>query len=254
MAKRSVKKLVIALGWLLVWQGASWYIDQSVILAGPIEALQALADQIVTAEFWQTVAFTFLRIAGGFLLAFFAGCALGALAHKLPLTGDILAPAVTAMKSVPVVCFVILALVWLGSERLTFVIVFVIVFPVIYLQTLEGLSRADGKLLEMAQVFRLGPWKRLRYIYLPTLLPSLTTGCKLALGMSWKSGIAAEVIGTPTHSIGQRLYFAKIYLEIDRLFAWTFVILLLSMLFERAFLYLLEAAARKMGGGDDVRL
>lgn len=173
---------------------------------------------------------------------------------KKPLAGEILAPAVTAMKSVPVVCFVILALVWLGSQRLTFVIVFVIVFPIIYLQTLEGLARADAKLLEMAQVFRLSGWKRLRYIYLPALLPSLVSGCKLALGMSWKSGIAAEVIGTPVHSIGQQLYFAKIYLEIDRLFAWTFVILLLCTIFERVFLAMMEGAARKIGGTDDVRL
>lgn len=254
MAKFPVKKLVIVFGWLLAWQAASWWIDQSVILAGPIEALRTLGGQIVTVAFWQTVTFTFLRIAGGFLLAFLSGLGLGALAHKKPLAGDILAPAVTAMKSVPVVCFVILALVWLGSDRLTFVIVFVIVFPVIYLQTLEGLARADSKLLEMAQVFRLGGWKRLRYIYLPALLPSLVSGCKLALGMSWKSGIAAEVIGTPMHSIGQRLYFAKIYLEIDQLFAWTFVILILSMLFERLFLCLLEYIARKMGGVSDVRL
>ena len=254
MAKFPVKKLVIALGWLLLWQLASLWIDQSVILVGPIEAVRALLEQSVTVEFWQTVAFTFLRIAAGFLLAFLAGLGLGALSHKKPLAGDILAPAVTAMKSVPVVCFVILALVWLGSDRLTFVIVFVIVFPVIYLQTLEGLDRADKKLLEMAEVFRLSGWKRLRYIYLPALLPSLVSGCKLALGMSWKSGIAAEVIGTPVHSIGQRLYFAKSYLEIDQLFAWTFVILILSMIFERAFLWLLEWIARKMGGVGDVRL
>lgn len=254
MAKIPARKLVIVLGWLVLWQLASLWIDQSVILAGPVETMLSLAEQAMTAEFWQTVAFTFLRIAGGFLLAFFTGLGLGALVHKKPLAGEILAPAVTAMKSVPVVCFVILALVWLGSQRLTFVIVFVIVFPIIYLQTLEGLARADAKLLEMAQVFRLSGWKRLRYIYLPALLPSLVSGCKLALGMSWKSGIAAEVIGTPVHSIGQQLYFAKIYLEIDRLFAWTFVILLLCTIFERVFLAMMEGAARKIGGTDDVRL
>lgn len=80
------------------------------------------------------------------------------------------------------------------------------------------------------------------------------SGCQLALGMSWKSGVAAEVIGTPLHSIGQQLYFAKIYLEIDDLFAWTFVILALSALFERAFLWLLGRVARRWEGTDDLRL
>lgn len=254
MAKPSGRKLLIVLGWLALWQLASLWVGQSVILVGPIEALRALALMAVTAEFWQTVAFTFLRIAGGFLLACLAGVTLAALAHKCPLAGEILAPAVQAMKSVPVVCFVILVWVWLGSQRLTFVIVFVIVFPILYLQTLEGLGRADGQLLEMARVFRLNGWRRLRYVYLPALLPSLTSGCQLALGMSWKSGVAAEVIGTPVRSIGQRLYFAKIYLEMDHLFAWTFVIILLSLLFEKAFLWLLHRAARAMEGTDDLRM
>lgn len=254
MAKLPLKQLAIALGWLVLWQLASLWVHQSVILAGPLEALRALAALAVTAEFWQTVGFTFLRIAGGFLLAFLAGVALGALAYRLPLAGDILAPAVAAMKSVPVACFVILALVWVGSQNLTFVIVFVVAFPILYLQTREGLARADGKLLEMAAVFRLSGWRCLRYVYLPALLPSLVSGCQLALGMSWKSGVAAEVIGTPLHSIGQQLYFAKIYLEIDRLFAWTFVILVLSMLFERIFLWLLRRAARAMEGTDDLRM
>lgn len=254
MAKPGWKKALITLGWLALWQLASLWVNQSVILAGPVEAFRALLTMGVTGEFWQTVAFTLLRIAGGFLLAFCAGVALAALAHRCPLAGEILAPAVTVMKSVPVVCFVILALVWVGSQNLTFVIVFVIVFPVLYLQTLEGLARADVRLLEMARVFRLSGWKRLRYVYLPALLPSLTSGCQLALGMSWKSGVAAEVIGTPMHSIGQQLYFAKIYLEIDRLFAWTFVIVVLSALFERGFLWVLGRIAGRMEGTDDLRL
>ena len=254
MAKSAAKKAAIAVGWLALWQISSLIVHQSVLLAGPLESLRALAEMIVTAEFWQTAAFTMLRIAGGFLLAFASGILMAALACRFPLIRDILAPAVSAMKSVPVACFVVLLLVWVGSQNLTFVIVFLVAFPILYLNTLEGLSRADGKLLEMAQVFRLSGWRKLRYVYLPALLPSLVSGCQLALGMSWKSGVAAEVIGTPRHSIGQQLYFAKIYLEIDRLFAWTFVILLLSMLFETVFLALLNRAARGMEGIDDLRM
>ncbi len=254
MAKPVLKKTAIALGWLALWQMASLIVHQSVLLAGPMESLRALGQMVVTADFWQTAAFTMLRIAGGFLLAFVLALAFGTLAHRFPLTGDILAPLVAAMKSVPVACFVVLLLVWAGSQNLTFIIVFLVAFPILYLNTREGLDRADGQLLEMARVFRMGSWRKLRYVYLPALLTSLVSGCQLALGMSWKSGVAAEVIGTPLHSIGQRLYFAKIYLEIDHLFAWTFVILLLSMLFESVFLALLNWAARRMEGTDDIRM
>ena len=242
------RKALIILGWLAVWQTAAWAVGRGVILVGPMEAAGTLLRLAAAPEFWHTAAFTMLRIAGGFLLAFCAGAALGAAAWRRPLVRDILAPAVAVMKSVPVACFVILVLVWLGSGRLTAVIVFLIAFPILYTQTLEGLGRTDRRLAEMAAVFRMGLWGRVRGLYLPALLPSLESGCSLAMGLSWKSGVAAELIGTPLHSIGQELYFAKIYLEIDRLFAWTLVILAVSFLFERGFLWLLRRCVGALEG------
>lgn len=242
------RRVLIAMGWLALWQAAAWAVGRGVILVGPLEAAGTLLRMARTAAFWQTAARTTLRIGGGFLLAFGAGVALGAAAWRRRLVRDLLAPAVAVMKSVPVVCFVILVLVWLGSGRLTAVIVFLIAFPVAYTQTAEGLARTDPALLEMAEVFQMRPWSRVRGLYLPALLPSLESGCSLALGLSWKSGVAAEVIGTPLHSIGQELYFAKIYLEIDRLFAWTLVILAGSFLFERGFLWLLRRCAGALEG------
>lgn len=242
MAKPAAKKAAIAGGWLALWQMVSLIVHQSVLLAGPLESLKALTQMMVTAEFWQTVSFTMLRIAGGFLLAFALGIAFGALAHRFPIARDILAPAVSAMKSVPVACFVVLLLVWVGSKNLTFVIVFLVAFPILYLNTLEGLGRAEGTLLEMAQVFRLSGWRKLRYVYLPALLPSLISACQLALGMSWKSGVAAEVIGVASGSIGEKLYESKIYFMTEDLLAWTVVIVLVSVLFEKLFLRLMKAA------------
>ena len=63
--------------------------------------------------------------------------------------------------------------------------------------------------------------------------------------MSWKSGVAAEIIGVPSYSIGERLYMAKIYLNTDSLFAWTLVIIVLSLIFEKIFLGLLKKTGGK---------
>ena len=91
----------------------------------------------------------------------------------------------------------------------------------------------------MALVFRIPLWKQVRHIYIPAVLPYLISGCRTALGMSWKSGVAAEVIGIPEGSIGEQLYYSKLYLDTAGLFAWTFVIIIVSAVFERIFLYLL---------------
>ena len=80
-------------------------------------------------------------------------------------------------------------------------------------------------------------FRRARFIYFPALMPYLAASCRTALGMSVKSGIAAEVIGITSGSIGEALYNAKILFSTAELLAWTVVIVLLSLAFERLFLW-----------------
>ncbi len=234
------RKLIIFLFWIAIWQFASMAIDNNIVLVGPGDVVRSFVDLLPTADFWKAIGWSFGRISLGFLLAFGAGLLLGSLAFRFPGLLEFLEPAVLLMKSVPVASFVILALIWIGSRNLAIFISFLVVFPILYINTISGLKSTDQKLLEMARVFRLSPVGRIRHIYLPALVPYLVSGCKVALGMSWKSGIAAEVIGIPTHTIGENLYMAKIYLNTAELFAWTIVIILVSALFERTFLLLLQ--------------
>ena len=82
------------------------------------------------------------------------------------------------------------------------------------------------------------------------VLPAFRQGCSVALGICWKSGVAAEVIGLPDGSIGDALYRAKITLSTGELFAWTFVIILLSAVFEKLFLALLDKAVAAVLGEE----
>ena len=188
---------------------------------------------------------TFGKISTGFLGAFLAGILTGSAACRFPFLKDLLEPVMVLVKSVPVASFVILALIWIGSRNLSVFIAFLVVFPMIYINTIAGLHSAEPQLLEMARVFHMSGWKKFRYIYWPALLPYLISGANISLGMSFKSGIAAEVIGVPDHSIGEKLYMAKIYLSTADLFAWTLVIIVISGLFEKVFIALLKAAERQ---------
>lgn len=239
------RRPLIILFWIFIWQMAAWLIHNNIILVGPADAGLALLRLIPSGDFWLSIGHSFVKISLGFLLAFACGLALGGAACRFPLLREFLAPILSLLKSIPVASFVILALIWVGSRNLAVFIAFLVVFPMIYVNTIAGLESTDPKLLEMARIFRVPPLKQLRYIYLPALLPYLLSGCKVALGMSWKSGVAAEVIGIPDASIGEQLYMSKIYLDTANLFAWTFVIIVISALFERVFLALLGSLQRK---------
>lgn len=239
------RKTAVFFFWLIIWQLAALLIDNSILMAGPWEVIQAFFHLMPEKSFWLSIAHSFGKISAGFLLAFFGGILIGWLAFLHPVFGEFLAPVISFMKSVPVASFVILALIWMGSGRLSSLITFLVVFPVIYVNTIAGLKSTDKELLEMAQVFSIKGWRKGRCLYWPALLPYLNSSCKTALGMSWKSGIAAEVIGVPEGTIGEQLYLSKIYLNTAELFAWTLVIILVSAGFERLFLIIFNRVGKK---------
>ena len=242
--KAYLRGLLIALFWLGVWQAASMLVAKPVLFASPLDTLRALLALLPTGDFWRSVLGSLRRIALGFFLALILGSLTGMAAFRFRLLRELVSPLLTLMKSVPVASFIILILVWFGSASLAVIVALLIVFPLIYFSTLSGLGSADGELLEMAKLHRVPAARTAWQIYRPALWPYLRGACASALGMSWKAGIAAEVIGTPTHSIGEQMYLSKIYMDTAELFAWTLTVILLSALFEKAVLWLLGKAGK----------
>ena len=235
--KKYVKKFIILLFWLAVWKILAMCVDNFLLVVTPLQALRALLTLAGQAEFWQSAFGSLWRIVLGFLLGAVLALFLAAVSYRYKIAEEVLQPFMVFCKAVPVAVFAVLLLIWWGSSMLAVAICFLVVFPNIYLNTLEGLKSADRELLEMAEIFRLSFRTRFFYIYRPALKPFLLSAFQLSLGMCWKSGVAAEVIGTPAHSIGGALYLAKIYLDTADLFAWTAVIIVLSVCFEKIIFY-----------------
>ena len=238
--------------WLFVWQAVSVWIGQEILLVSPVVVLERLTGLVMETEFWRSIGFSLVRILGGFFLAAAAGILAAGLSAKFERIREFFAPAVMVVKAVPVASFIILVLIWVPSRNLSVVISFLMVFPILYTNVLDGILSTDPKLLEMADVFALPHAVRIRYIYVSQVLPFFRTGCSIGLGLCWKAGVAAEVIGIPDGSIGEKLYNAKVYLNTPDLFAWTVVIVLISLLFEKLFLAMV-GRCRYQVGKDAIR-
>ncbi len=238
--KRIILRALVICFWLLLWEIASRWIGKEILLASPVAVLITLAGLVVRAEFWQTVLFSSGRIILGFSLALVTGILLAAGAYNSRLIRELAAPLMKTIQAMPVASFIILALIWIRAKNLSVLASFLMVMPLIYSNVLQGLISADEKLLQMARVFRLGKGKKIIAIYLPSVLPYFISAVSVGVGLCWKAGIAAEVIGIPSGSIGENLYEAKLYLMTRELFAWTIVIILISILFEKAVLLLLR--------------
>ncbi|WMC91066.1 ABC transporter permease [Kineothrix sp. MB12-C1] len=233
-------KIWAVLLWLTVWEIGARFIGQEVLLVSPVVVLLRLLQLMTVSEFWSSIAFSFLRIIGGFLLALCVGTFLSGISFFSRVIRELVQPLIVVMTTIPVASFIILILIWVPSRNLAVVISFLMVLPIIYKNILEGIGQMDGQLLEMAQVFQVSRRKRLRYLYIPQLMPYFRTAASLSLGLCWKAGVAAEVIGIPKGSIGEKLYEAKIYLQTPDLFAWTLTIIILSVSFEKLFLFFVD--------------
>lgn len=256
--KRFLQKSMVILFWLCVWQIAAVFTHNKILLVGPVQVGRAFLANIAGEDFTRIILYSFGRIGLGFFAAFTCALLLGALSYRYTLVEIFLAPIITMQKSIPVASFVVLLLIWFGSSNLSFFISFLIVFPNVYVNTIAGLKSTDRRLLEMARVFDISGRNLFYYLYRPALMPYLLSCLRISLGMSWKSGVAAEVIGIPACSLGERLYMSKIYLDTAGLFAWTLTVILLSFLFEKAGLYLVKRYAGwkprpRLGGRKNVK-
>ena len=245
--KQFFRRLLAVAFWLAVWQAAAMAIGQEVFLVSPVQALRTLLQLLPRADFWQRVGFSSGRILLGFVLGAVVSVVLAVCAARWSAADALLAPVMQLVKATPVASFIILALVWVRGASLSVLISFLMVLPVLYGAVRTGLESADPQLLEMARVFRVPLGRRLRGIYLPQVMPYFRTAVSLGLGLCWKAGAAAEIIGLPAGSMGERLYTAKVYFQTADLFAWTVTIVAVSVVFERLFLALVDRLMGKAG-------
>ena len=228
-----VNSLPAILFWGLVWFLAASAMENPLLLPGPGEVLGCLMGLAVTADFWQITLVSIGRILLGVLGGIGLGVVLAVACAGNTWLNRLLAPALTAMQATPVASFAILVLIWLDRDYVPVLICGMMVLPVIFGSVSGGIRAADRQLLEMAAVFRLSPWSKLRRIWIPSVLPFFKAACASALSLGWKAGIAAEVLTVPKHSIGRQIADAKLYLMTEELFAWTLTVILLSLLLQK---------------------
>ena len=239
-AKNLLAKVAVVLIWLLLWQFAFMSVGSSLLIPSPLQVSKRLCSLIVTQEFWITVLISFVRIMGGFILGIVFGVLLAVLTNVSKILHNFLYPVLSMVKATPVASFIILALVWISSSRITAFMSFLMALPIIWGNVQQGIKKVDIRLLQMAKVYCFGFLKTIVNIYIPSVLPYFVAACTTALGLSWKAGIAAEVLAIPKNSIGRQIYNSKIYLETADLFAWTAVVIIISVVIEKLLIKLIE--------------
>lgn len=254
MKSEKLRKTLIILLWLCLWQYVAMTVNRKIIFPGPLEVLASLIERLSSRDFAIAILGSTGRILSGLAAGMVAGFVLAMAAYKTKLLGEFLSPVMTLMKAAPVASYAVLFLIWWNSTVLTFAVCLFVVLPIMYMNTLDGLNAVPDRLLRFDRIYGLSRRDRFMYIYRPSLAPFILGAVKIACPMSFKAGIASEVIGTPLHSLGSDMYLSKVYFDTAGLFATTFTLIVLAFVWEKIITkfmnYLLTCTVRIKGTGE----
>lgn len=231
---KALKFTLIGFCWIAIWYIGSLIIDLPLLFPAPDTVFSRLGELLLTESFYKIALSSFVRILFGIIFAVTVGSLLAFVSAVFKPFYDFLTPLIVVIKSTPVVAFVFLVNMIIGNGNTVIFICFLMVFPIVYSNVYQGIKSTDKDLLEMCKVYRIPLGKRITGLYLPSIAPYFASSLLSSIGLAWKAGVAAEILCTPTISIGYEIFNAKTYIEFVDLFAWVITVVVLSLIFELA--------------------
>lgn len=232
----------VAAFWLAAWMLVAALVSQPLILPGPSAVVVALLRLVRDAGTWAILAGSGARILGGLALAAVCGGVLAGVSSRSRAFARLMAPALSFVKATPVACVVVLLLIWLGSARVSIAAVFLMALPGVYFSLAEGLAQVNGSLEQMLRLHGVRGWRLFCAHTWREVLPFVLSCARAVIGMGWKAGVAAELIGMAVGTVGERIYQAKLLIETADLLAWTVLVVAASWACERVLVWLLRAS------------
>lgn len=199
----------------------------------PESAFRRLLQMLPHTSFWAALGATALRALYGFIISFGAALGVGIAAGSLKIFRLLVQPLLTILRATPVMSIILLGMLWFVTDLVPVFVTFLMVFPLVCANVIEGVGQIDRKLLAMGKAYRLGWRVRLVHIVLPSLVPFLLTAANAGLGMAWKVTIAAEVLSQPRRAVGTGIQYAQLNLETAEVMAWTAAAVILSSFTEQ---------------------
>jgi ABC-type nitrate/sulfonate/bicarbonate transport system permease component len=199
----------------------------------PSRVLNGLAGIVTSGQLWVHVGASLSRIGLGFAAAVGVSILAGFLGARLPAARVVVRDLAAILNSTSVFVWVVLALIWFGlSDAGPVFTTFMIVLPVMLSTVAEGIDSVDRKLLEMARVYRLSDLDRFRHVTLPSTVPYLVAGMKVAFALGLRVSVVAELFGVST-GIGYAMNFSRDTLRTDLVFAWALVLVAVMVAVEQ---------------------
>lgn len=231
--KRTVLTCLSVLLIPVAWQLLSWQMAQPQLIPSFPDLMRALLRVVSSPGFLVSIGTTLLRACAGLLLSLAAASITAFLLNRSEGIRFLFMPWLSLLRSVPVISFILLALIFLNPEMIPLLIAFLTMYPLLTENLLKGLMNRRDSWKILARQFHLNAWNRLFQINYPQLKPYLFSGLASAVGFGWRAIIMGEVLSQCVDGIGKRMKEAQVFIDVPELIAWTLVAIVLSWLTDK---------------------
>lgn len=236
-------------GGLVLWALVSTRFDVTTF-PSPLETAREAIRLTSAGEIFVHVWVSFYRLLIGFLIGCAIAIPIGLAMGASPFIRRAMEPITEFFRFIPAIAMIVFALIWFGvnDRARIFLIVFATSFLVI-IATEAGVRAVSITALRAAAMLGASRWQQFRYVVVPATVPYIVTGMRIAMGRSFMTIVAAEMLGAST-GVGSLIAGARDFTRLDTVMVGVLTLAVMGFLLDQAFQHLTRRVAESYAGND----
>lgn len=217
---------------VFVWWAAARIINVEFLLPTPQKTMTDLLAILKSSEFYISALKTAGNVLFSFTVSFLPAFVLATLSAFCKAVERLMYPLVLMLRVIPTMSVVFLSILWLTSDERPHLIVFLVIFPMLYVNFLSAINGVDGGLKEMAKVYGVSKKDIILHLYIPSVAKASFPECVSILSFAVKLSVSGEVLASSHMTIGFLMKAADARLETGLLIAYTVLTVVMGFLVE----------------------
>ncbi len=227
--------LLSILAGVLIWWVLAARINTPALLASPGDVFSELVSNARSGNLWINIFSSLKRIVIGFAIGGAIGAPLGIAMASSRLIYDLAKPYILLFRFIPPIAILPLLVIWMGIDDASkyAVIAFATVFIVV-INTMAGVIAVPEVKIRAAQTLGFSKFNIIRYVVLPSSIPFIATGLRIAMGNSFAVVVSAEMISANS-GLGHMILMAQQFFETAIGFLGILTLSVVGLLFDYLF-------------------
>lgn len=230
---------------LVLWDLATRYIFNPVLVPSPIATFQEAGAMIRSGELWMHVGVSLKRILVGFASGSFVGITVGLLIGRVAVARELLDPLIELIRPISPVAMIPVSILWFGIGEISrYFIIFYATVLVVAMNTAAGVTAQPVSRARAARSLGASEAKVFTHVVLPTAIPQILVGMRIAVGFSFMGVVAAEMIGA-SNGIGYLIMQSRLMIQPERMFVGLLSLSIVGLITDRLFRFAVLWTSRR---------